>query len=240
MTNRGLSSYIAWPGAAYAISAALLFGVSTPIAKLLLDNGLSPQLLAGLFYLGSGVGLSVILLARILLKRADGEANLRHADVPQLASAVVLGGAVAPVLLMEGLVRTPAAAASLLLNLEGLATMGMAWLFYRENVDRRLLLGAFAILIGAVLLSWSNGPLHFGSGSLLIAGACLAWGADNNLTRGLSNRDPLQIAAIKGLLAGTTNLTIAFAFHASMPSIGDTAAAGIVGFLGYGVSLVLF
>src|SRR6185295_18711152 len=144
-----------------------LFGASTPFAKVLLGHGLSPQLLAGLFYLGSGVGLSGVLIVRLLLKRGAGEASLRLADVPQLASAVLLGGAVAPVPLMKGLTDTSAASASLLLNLEGLATMGIAWLVFRENVDRRLLLGALAILAGATVLSWGGGSMQIGRGALL-------------------------------------------------------------------------
>src|SRR6185312_7723620 len=121
-----------------AIAAAVLFGVSTPLAKLLLRDGLRPQLLAGLFYLGSGVGLSAVLLVRRVLGGGAGEARLRRTDLPQLAVAVILGGAVAPVLLMAGLARTTAASASLLLNLEGLVTMGIAWLVLRENMERRL------------------------------------------------------------------------------------------------------
>src|SRR5277367_4814084 len=107
---------------------------------------------------------------------------------------------------MLGLARTPATNGSLLLNLEGLATMAIAWIVFRENVDRRLLLGAFAILAGALLLSW-KGEASFQWGALFIAGACLCWGIDNNLTRKLSSADPVQIAMLKGLVAGTVNLT---------------------------------
>jgi drug/metabolite transporter (DMT)-like permease len=136
-------------GIVMAIAAAVLFGVSTPLAKALLGEGLRPQLLAGLFYLGSGVGLGVLLLVRKLTGGGAGEARLRRADLPQLCVAVLLGGAVAPVLLMAGLARTTAASASLLLNLEGLVTMVIAWLFLRENVDKRLLLAAPCCFRGA-------------------------------------------------------------------------------------------
>jgi drug/metabolite transporter (DMT)-like permease len=231
---------MARPGPALAIVAALLFGASTPLAKLLLGDGLSPQLLAGLFYLGSGVGLSALLGVRRLLRGGAGEARLRRADLPQLAIAVALGGAVAPVLLMAGLARTTAASASLLLNLEGLVTMAIAWLVLHENVDRRLLLGALAILAGAVLLSWSGGSIRPDTGALLVAGACVAWGVDNNLTRSLSRADPMQIAAVKGLVAGSANLALALVAHASVPSTPAIAAAAVTGFLAYGVSLVLF
>jgi drug/metabolite transporter (DMT)-like permease len=228
------------PGAALAIAAAVLFGVSTPLAKLLLGDGVRPQLLAGLFYLGSGVGLSAVLLVRRVLGGGAGEARLRRTDLPQLAVAVILGGAVAPVLLMAGLARTTAASASLLLNLEGLVTMGIAWLVLRENVDRRLLIGAFAILAGAVLLSWTGGSVHPDTGALLVAGACVAWGIDNNVTRSLSRADPMQVTAVKGLVAGSANLALALYTDAGIPSIPTIAAAAVTGFFAYGVSLVLF
>lgn len=140
---------------------------------------------------------------------------------------------------MFGLARTEAAGASLLLNLEGLATMGIAWVAFRENVDRRLLAGAAAILSGAILLSW-QGHASFQFGAALIAGACLCWGVDNNLTRKLSSADPVQIAMFKGLVAGAVNLALAFASGAELPAPGMVVAAGVVGFFGYGVSLALF
>lgn len=245
-----MNDFSAWPAAAFAVASAILFGASTPLAKVLLSGGLDAQLLAGLFYLGSGLGLSAVLIVRSAFaatgRLAPAEARLRRADAPLLCLAVLLGGAVAPVLMMSGLERTSAASAALLQNLEGLATMAIAWLAFRENVDRRLLLGAFAILAGAALLSWTGGSLHgpdagAGLGAMLIAGACLAWGADNNLTRPLAHADPMQIAAIKGLAAGAVNVALAFlSGHAAVPSVRTAVEAGIVGFLGYGVSLVLY
>ena len=184
------------PGILFALLSAVLFGASTPLAKLLLGN-VDPWLLAGLLYLGAGSGLALVHLLRGFLQLDPVEAPLRRSDMPWLAAVVVSGGIVGPLLLMLGLVRSDAAAASLLLNLEGLATMGIAWVIFRENVDRRLLLGAFAILAGAALLSWP-GRASFDFGALLIAGACLAWGIDNNLTRKLSSADPVQIAMVKG------------------------------------------
>jgi drug/metabolite transporter (DMT)-like permease len=152
---------------------------------------------------------------------------------------ILAGGIGGPLLLMFGLARTDAAGTSLLLNLEGLATMGIAWIAFREYVDRRLLLGACAILAGAALLSW-HGATGFRWGALFIVGACVCWGIDNNLTRRLSSADPVQIAMIKGLAAGAVNLGLALANGASLPPAGALLAAGIVGFLGYGVSLALF
>jgi drug/metabolite transporter (DMT)-like permease len=166
-----------------ALLSAALFGASTPAAKWLLGS-LSPWLLAGLLYLGSGLGLSMLALSRRLLGRSAEEAPVRVPDLPWLAGAVLFGGLIGPVLLMLGLAHTPASTAALLLNLEGLATMAIAWVVFRENVDRRLLLGASAILAGAMLLSWNGGTLGgVQTGALLVAGACVAWGIDNNLTR---------------------------------------------------------
>lgn len=226
--------------AGLALVSAILFGASTPLAKLLLGDGVAPWLLAGLLYMGSGLGLSLILLARRGLKLPAGEAPLRAADMPWLALVVATGGVAGPVLLMIGLEAITASSAALLLNLEGLATMAIAWLVFRENVDRRLLLGAAAILAGAVLLSWQAGPHELSLGALAIAGACLAWGADNNLTRKLSSADPLQITAIKGVAAGAVNLVISLGMGARLPGPGVTASAMVIGFFGYGVSVVLF
>lgn len=231
---------LAWPGAPLAITSAALFGASTPFAKLLLGDGISPWLLAGLLYLGSGIGLSVVHVARRLLGLASAEAPLRRADLPWLALVVLSGGLIGPVLLMIGLVTTPASSTALLLNLEGLATMAIGWLAFRENVDHRLLVGAAAILFGAVLLSWQGGLGGFGLGTFAIAGACLAWGVDNNLTRKLSASDPVQIALIKGLVAGAVNLALALTSGAHLPSTDALCGAVLIGFLGYGVSLVLF
>ncbi|HZU90415.1 MAG TPA: DMT family transporter [Stellaceae bacterium] len=229
-----------WPGAPLAIAAALLFGASTPFAKLLLGDGVDPWLLAGLLYLASGLGLGILRLARRALGRAPKEAPLARSDLPWLALVVLCGGVVGPVLLMLGLKTTGAATAALLLNLEGLATMAIAWLAYRENVDRRLLLGAAAILIGAVLLSWRGGPREAGWGALAIAGACLAWGLDNNLTRRLSAADPVDVALWKGLAAGSVNFALAFLGGAALPGLLGFAGAALVGFFGYGLSLVLY
>ncbi len=231
---------ISCPGAPLALASAALFGASTPLAKLLLGNGVDPWLLAGLLYLGSGIGLGVVHLARQGLGVPAPEAPLRRGDLPWLGLVVLTGGVIGPVLLMFGLARTPASSAALLLNLEGLATMAIAWVVFKENVDRRLLMGAVAILGGAVLLSWSGGPSGVGLGALAITGACVAWGVDNNLTRKLSSADPMQIAAIKGVVAGAVNLALAFGQGAHLPDLTSVTGGAIVGFFGYGVSLVFF
>jgi drug/metabolite transporter (DMT)-like permease len=227
-------------GAVLALVSALLFGASTPFAKLLLGQGVDPWLLAGLLYFSSGTGLGITLLLRGGLALLPSEAPLRSASLPWLSLVILAGGVAGPVLLMLGLERTSASATALLLNLEGLATVAIAWLVFNENVDRRILIGAFAILVGAALLSWQAGPTSIGWGAILVAGACLAWGIDNNLTRKLSGSDPVQIAAAKGLIAGTVNLVLAFAKGAAVPKLAALAVSAVVGLLGFGISLVLF
>ncbi|MGE0223507.1 MAG: DMT family transporter [Acetobacteraceae bacterium] len=228
-----------WPGIPIALLSAVLFGASTPVAKDLLGS-VDPWMLAGLLYLGAGGGLALVHPARRALRLPDVEAPLRRADLPWLAGIILSGGIIGPLLLMLGLDRTSAANGSLLLNLEGLATMGIAWVVFRENVDRRLLFGAFAILAGAALLSWRGQGVSLDPGAVLIAGACLAWGIDNNLTRKLSSADPVQIAMIKGLAAGTVNLLLAVVQGAAWPEPATVATAAVTGFFGYGISLVLF
>jgi len=225
-------------GIAIALLSAALFGASTPFAKLLL-GAIDPWMMAALLYLGAGFGLGALHLGRIALRLPVAEAPLRRADLPWLGLVILTGGIAGPLLLMFGLAATSGATAALLLNLEGLATMGIAWMIFRENVDRRLLLGAAAILAGAVVLSWQGGAA-LDRGALLIAGACLCWGIDNNLTRQLSSADPLQIAMLKGLVAGSVNLILALWLGASLPPVGIIGLAGFVGFLGYGVSLAFF
>lgn len=227
-------------GVGMALAAAVLFGASTPLAKWLLGGGIDPWLLAGVLYLGSGLGLGLLHLVQRLRRVPASEAPLTRAALPWLGLVVLFGGVIGPVLLMIGLSQTPALTASLLLNVEGLATMSIAWLVFKENVDCRLLLGALAILAGAVLLSWRGGPAGVSLGALAIVGACIAWGIDNNLTRRLSSADPVQIAMIKGLIAGSVNLGLAFHGGAALPSAGVFAMASVVGFFGYGVSLVFF
>jgi drug/metabolite transporter (DMT)-like permease len=234
------SNLLAWPGAPLALASAFLFGTSTPLAKLLIGEGISPWLLAGLLYFSSGIGLAAVHATRRAFSRPAGEAPLRLADVPWLALIVVSGGAIGPILLMIGLTTTPASSASLPLNLENLATMLIAWAVFHENVDRRLLVGATAILLGAVLLSWQGGPRGIGTGALAIACACVAWGIDNNLTRKLSTADPVVIALAKGVVAGSVNLILALSMGAHLPSLAALGGAALVGFFGYGVSLVLF
>src|SRR3954469_19668276 len=226
-------------GVQSALLAALLFGASTPLAKGLLAS-VPPQVLAGLLYLGSGLGLGVLWLWRRRRGKA-GQAALTRRDLPWLVGAIAFGGLLGPLLLLLGLAQTPASAASLLLNLEGVSTALLAWIVFRENVDRLIALGMMAIVAGGALLAW-QGWLEWGglAGPLLVAAACLCWAIDNNLTQKVSASDPLQIAALKGATAGTVNLAIGLSLTGSPPILPGISAALLLGFFGYGLSLVLF
>ncbi|MDB5748223.1 MAG: cnrT [Massilia sp.] len=226
----------------YALASAALFGASTPFAKLLIRDA-APVILAGILYLGSGLGLAVWLGWRRIAEAREQRAQtgLGRQDLPWLAGAIVAGGICGPVLLMTGLALVPASSASLLLNLEGVLTAALAWFVFKENFDRRIVLGMALIVAAGVLLSLD--PAGAGSlapGALAIVAACLCWAIDNNLTRKVAAADAVQIVTIKGLVAGTVNLLIALAIGAEMPGPGPTLAAGVVGFCGYGLSLVMF
>lgn len=218
---------------AYALLSAALFGASTPLAKVFVGT-ISPLALAGLLYLGSGIGLALWLILR---RQA---VTVARRDIAWLAGAIIAGGIVGPALLMYGLARTDAASASLLLNLEAVLTAALAWVVFRENVDRRIVAGMAAIVAGGVVLAWQAPDVRGAAGPLLIGGACLAWAVDNNLTRRVSGGDAVMLAALKGLVAGASNLALALTLGASLPAPGALAAAGLVGLVGYGVSLVLF
>lgn len=223
-----------------ALLAALLFGLSAPAAKVLV-GAVDPWLLAGLLYLGSGVGLLAYGAARRGLGRGEREAALTARDVPWLAGATAAGGVIGPVLLMFALSLGPAAQSSLLLNLEGVFTALLAWLVFREHVGARIALGMAAITAGALALSWAGGgSLRIDGSAGLVAGACLAWAIDNNLTRKVSGGDPVEIAAIKGVVAGAINVLVAVARGAHWPEPSTALGAAVVGVLGYGTSLALF
>jgi drug/metabolite transporter (DMT)-like permease len=223
-----------------ALAAALLFGASTPLAKLLVGDE-PPLLMAGLLYLGSGLGLGVLLLVR-QSRDVDAATVLRiptH-DVPWLLGAILFGGVIGPALLMWGLTQTDGAAASLLLNVEGVLTAVIAWVVFKENADRHIVLGMVAIVAGGVLLAWEPGGATLSVGAVLIVGACLAWAIDNNLTRKVSTNDAMLVACLKGLLAGAFNTGLALAAGAALPSSIVIGGSMVVGFLGYGLSLTLF
>lgn len=222
-------------GIAVALAAAILFGVSTPFAKLLLERT-SPWLLAGLLYAGSGIGLAI----HRAIRKAS-RVHVARTEAMWLAAAVVSGGIAGPVLLMAGLTHMPASGASLLLNAEGVFTALLAWFVFRENFDRRIAAGMALIVAGALVLSWPGGA-RFGSAwpALCVLGACFAWALDNNFTRKVALNDATFIAMTKGLAAGATNIALAMAAGAAWPPPSSIAAAALLGFFSYGVSLVLF
>ena len=228
-------------GIVYALASAALFGASTPAAKILLGT-LDPFVLAGLLYCGAGIGVAALRwLAPAVVPRTAVQIALTREDLPWLAAAIVAGGIAGPLLLMWGLARTDASAASLLLALEGAATALIAWLVFHESFDRRILTGFACLVGGVIILSWSGTPtLTTVAGPLAIIGACIAWGLDNNLTRKVSLSDPLQIVQLKGLTAGPFNLALGFWIATSLSPTPAWLLAGVIGFFGYGISLVLY
>ena len=222
-----------------ALAAAALFGASTPLAKVLVGE-MPPVLLAGLLYLGSGLGLMMVFAVQRL--RGDATAGIDRPGRPWLAAAIVFGGVVAPVALVAGLRQTTGAAAALLLNLEGLFTAGLAWFVFKENFDRRIAAGMALILAGGIVLIWpaQGAPWSWPAGALLVAAASLCWAIDNNLTQRVSGGDPILIAGLKGLGAGLVNVTLAQVMASGWPEARHIGGAMVVGLLGYGVSLVFF
>jgi drug/metabolite transporter (DMT)-like permease len=225
-------------GPAMALASALLFGATTPIAKQFLRDA-SPLLIAGLLYLGSGIGLA---LWRFMQDGRWQPSGLARSDWPWLTAATIVGGVLAPAFLMLGLSRSDAATVSLLLNLESVFSTALAWFIFREATSRRVILGFLAIFAGGLLLAWPArlSVAERSLGLLYVAAACLCWGLDNNFTRKISAADSRVIAGIKGLVAGSTNTLLALYLGAMLPALPRLVLTLGVGFLGYGVSLVLF
>ncbi|HMA05476.1 MAG TPA: EamA family transporter [Methanomicrobiales archaeon] len=227
-------------GPVYAVAAAVLFGASTPLAKILLGE-IDPILFAALLYLGSGTG--VLLLGRF--RRPDGKAprelRLDARDYPWLTGAILTGGVLAPISLLYGLRATSAATASLLLNFELVATTLIAFFIFAEFIGRRVLAAIAVITVAGIILTWNmTGLPGFSPASLGIVAACALWGIDNNLTRKISGKDPLSIAVVKGMGAGGVSFLIAMLTRAAVPGFQVVAAALIVGFVTYGLSIVFF
>jgi len=222
-------------GYAVGLCAALLFGASAPLSKLLLDD-VGAQMLAGLLYLGAFIAVAPLVRTRA----RRGEASLRRADVPRLAGIVVSGGIVAPVLLMLGLERVSGIAGSLLLNVEGPLTLLVGIVVVHEYLGRRAGLGSVVIFVGSAFigLQGPGGNLDAVGGALIVA-ACLGWAIDNNLTQKLSIRDPFQIVAVKTGVAAVVNIGLASARGETLPSWGVLAGALVLGASAYGISILL-
>jgi drug/metabolite transporter (DMT)-like permease len=222
-------------GAAAGLGAAVLFGVSAPIAKLLVAHT-GPLLLSGLIYLGAGLGLTAIRLAA----RSRREAALRRADLGLLGAVALAGGVAGPLLLLIGLQRVSAVMGSLLLNLEAVFTIALAVLLFREHLSPLAALAAALIVGGSTVLALGPGDLSAHAvGIVAVAGACLCWGLDNNLTQKLSLRDPITVVQYKTLAAGSFSLALALATGARLPGPGVIGAALLVGLGSYGLSIVL-
>jgi drug/metabolite transporter (DMT)-like permease len=222
-----------------ALGGAALFGASTPFAKLLLGQ-IPPIALAGLLYAGSGLGLALWLVLRRAIAPGIDRARFSKGDYKWLAGALLSGGVLGPVLLLYGLAAAPASTTALLLNLEGAFTALLAWFVFREHFDLRVMLGMSLVVVGGIVLTWRPAGAVLAWPALAIAGACLCWAIDNNLTRRISAGDSVKIAAVKGLIAGAVNLGLAFSLGLAIPGGNLALASGLVGALGYGVSLVLF
>jgi drug/metabolite transporter (DMT)-like permease len=225
------------PAILSALAAALLFGSSTPFAKQLTGD-ISPILLAGLLYLGSGIGLMVL---RLIRDKGWSHTTMSKHEWPWLITAIFFGGIVGPVLLMLGLTYVSAASGSLLLNFEAVLTAGLAWIVFKENADLRIILGMLLIVAGGIILAWPHGNTDANLiGTAAIIGACFCWALDNNLTQKVSASDPLFIAGTKGLVSGVVNTSLAMLLGLKFPALSITGGALLVGFLGYGISLVCF
>lgn len=224
-----------------AILASILFGASAPLSKILLGT-IEPIPLASFLYIGSGLGLLLLqIFLRTGKKQNINEASLKKADISWLIGAIVAGGVIAPIILMISLKITPASTTSLLLNFEGVSTTLIAILFFKENIGKQLWKAIICITLASILLSWNfNNQWGFSIGSLGIICACICWGIDNNFTRNISSKNPFTIVTIKGLVAGSFSLFLAFILNNPLPNIKIIFITMILGFFCYGLSIVLF
>jgi drug/metabolite transporter (DMT)-like permease len=226
-------------GITYALLAAFLFGASTPFAKLLI-GGIDPWVLAGILYFGSGLGL-ILLLVFNYMRTKIAPILPSKSDFRWLMGATFFGGILGPIFMMTGLTLSTAASSSLLLNLEGVLTSVIAWVVFKEHYDKRIVFGMVSIFFGGIILSWSpDSTFGVSHGAIFIIAACLCWAIDNNLTRKVSANDAILITTIKSLVAGTTNLFLVLYLGKNIPSLSNTAYGAILGFFGYGLSIVCF
>ncbi len=223
----------------FAFLAAALYALNSPISKLLLD-AVPPTMMAAFLYLGAGIGVAGMGLARRALGRPRTEAKLSRADLAPTVAMVVLDIA-APICLMLGLSMTTAANAALLNNFEIVATSLIALLVFRERISPRLWGAIGLVTLASIILSFEDmSSLSFSAGSLWVLAACVCWGLENNCTRRLSDRDPLEIVVIKGFGSGLGALAIAFVTGEKVPSLGAILAALALGFVAYGLSIYFY
>lgn len=222
-----------------AILAAVLFGICSPVSKLLL-NDLSPTLLAALLYLGAGFGMLLVQRIGILRKKPRAEAKITKKELPYTAAMILLDIG-APIFLMLGLTMTTASTASLLNNFEIAATAAIAMIFFKEPLDKRMWMAILLITISCMILSVKDfHSLSPSIGSIFVIAACLCWGVENNCTRMLSLKDPLQIVILKGFGSGTGALLIAVGVNGCHGSLPYILLALLLGFVSYGLSIFFY
>ncbi len=223
-----------------ALTAAIFFGASAPIAKLLLGDNIAPIYLAAFLYIGSGAGTFLVRLTQ-RMRSKNSEADIKSPDIKWLAGAIISGGILAPIILMISLQNTPASTASLLLNFEGVGTTVIALLFFKEAISRRAWTAIIVITLASIFLSTNfESGFNLSFGALGIILACVLWGVDNNFTRNISGKDPLAIVAWKGLVAGTFSFFLAFFLGNQLPSFATILYTLALGFISYGLSTILF
>lgn len=223
----------------WALLAAALYAISSPVSKALLDD-VSPTMMAALLYLGAGLGMLLLGLVRRRAGLGESERRLTRSDLPYTVGTIALDIA-APICLMAGLASTTSANASLLNNFEIVATSLIALLVFGEAISRRLWLAIGLITLSSLILSFEDASsLSFSSGSLLVLAACVCWGFENNCTRMMSQSDPLEIVVLKGFGSGLGSLAIAFAAGESIPAPPYVLGALLLGFLAYGLSIFFY
>ena len=222
-----------------AILAAALYALNSPISKLLLVN-VSSVMMAGPLYLGAGTGLVIVRLIQKGAGVSRREATLAKNDLPYTVAMVVLDIA-APISLMAGLTMTTAANASLLNNFEIVATSLIALFIFKEKISGRLWAAISLVTLASIILTVEDaGSFRFSAGSLFVLLACVCWGFENNCTRKISDKDPLEIVVIKGFGSGIGSLVIAFAIGERLPEMRYIVCALLLGFVAYGLSIFFY
>ena len=226
-------------GILLAILAAALYAINAPFSKILL-NDMPSTLMAGFLYLGAGLGMGVIALLRKVRKAERTEERITKADLPYTLAMIALDIA-APIFLLLGLSYTTAANASLLNNFEIVATAIIALMIFKEKISPRLWLGILFVTVSCALLSVEDiSSLTFSIGSLLILLACVCWGIENNCTRKLSSKDPLEIVLLKGVFSGLGSVIIGFCIGEHISELWSVFAVLGVGFVAYGLSIFFY
>lgn len=226
-------------GILLAILAAALYAISTPVSKVLLEF-IPSTLLAGLLYLGAGVGMGILGAGLTLAKKRQDEKRLDRSDLPYTVGMIVLDIA-APILLLLGLTTATAENVSLLNNFEIVATALIALLFFGEKISPRLRWAIGLITLASAILSFENiAALDFSLGSLFVLLAAVCWGLENNCTRRLSEKDPLQIVVVKGLCSGAGSLIIGLALGQRAYDALAIFGALLLGFVAYGLSIFVY